>query len=146
MHFEDSSSTELKTVHRQNWRQFIDKFYIVFIINVTIFTIYWDTIKQMTNIKLMKLHDCCCTSFFISHTSDRLNIGRWTHPCLKHILYIERSYHIACMKNLQENINWARKYNKPKNKQKSTYSLSISKNSSRILCIVCEFPKKNKVQ
>ena len=39
-HFEDSSPTELKTVHRQNRRQFIDKFYIVFIWNVTIFTIY----------------------------------------------------------------------------------------------------------
>ena len=48
-HFEDSSPTELKTVHRQNWRQFIDIFYIVFIMNVTIFTFNWDTIKQMTN-------------------------------------------------------------------------------------------------
>ena len=38
--FEDSSPTELKTVHRQNFRQFIDKFYIVFIWNVTIFTIF----------------------------------------------------------------------------------------------------------
>ena len=40
-HFEDSSPTELKTVHRQNFRQFINKFYIVFIWNVTIFTIFY---------------------------------------------------------------------------------------------------------
>ena len=39
-HFEDSSPTELKTVHRQNSRQFIDKFYIVFIWNATFFIIY----------------------------------------------------------------------------------------------------------
>ena len=36
-HFEDSSPTELRTVHQKNGRQFIDKFYIVFIWNVTIF-------------------------------------------------------------------------------------------------------------
>ena len=63
--FEDSSPTELKTVHRQNWRQFTDKFYIVFIMNVTCFTIIWDTIKHMTNIKLLELNDFCGTSIFL---------------------------------------------------------------------------------
>ena len=38
-HFEDSSPTELKPVYRQNRRQLIDTFYIVFIWNITMFTI-----------------------------------------------------------------------------------------------------------
>ena len=38
-HFEDCSPTELKAVRRQNWRQFTDTFYIVFITNVTFFTV-----------------------------------------------------------------------------------------------------------
>ena len=59
--FEDSSPTELKTVHRQNY--FI--FYIVFIMNVTCFTIIWDTIKHMTIIKLLKLNTFCGTSYFL---------------------------------------------------------------------------------
>ena len=45
-HFENSSPTDL--------RQFTYKFYIVFIMNVTIFTINGDTIKRITSIKLMK--------------------------------------------------------------------------------------------
>ena len=63
--FEDSSPTELKTVQRQNWRQFTKIFYIVFIMNVTCFTIIWDTIKHMTNIELLKLNDFCGTSIFL---------------------------------------------------------------------------------
>ena len=52
-HFEDSSPTELKTVHRQNWRQFIDKFYVVFKWNVTSFTINWRYNERRPNIKLI---------------------------------------------------------------------------------------------
>ena len=33
--------------------------------NVTCLTIIWDTIKHMTNIKLLKLNDFCGTSIFL---------------------------------------------------------------------------------
>ena len=43
----------------------------------------------MTNIKLMKLHDCCCTSFLlVTLVSGQPNIRHWTRPCL---MRIERS-------------------------------------------------------
>ena len=80
-HFEDSSPTELKTVHRQNWRQFIDKFYIVFIWNVTIFTIYWCYNERMPNIKLIKLPICYCNMILLDmHTAAYYIVCAKTRP------------------------------------------------------------------
>ena len=85
-HFEDSSPTDLKTVHRQNWRQFIDKFYIVFIWNVTIFTIYWCFNERMPNIKLIKLPICYCNMIlFDMHTTAYIAII--TLSVRKYVLY-----------------------------------------------------------
>ena len=85
-HFEDSSPTELKTVHRQNWRQFINKFYIVFIRNVAIFNIYWYYNEQRPNIKLIKLPICYCNMILIDmHTTAYIAII--TLSLRKYVLY-----------------------------------------------------------
>ena len=85
-HFEDSSPTELKTVHQQNWRQFIDKFYIVFIWNVTIFTIYWCYNEWRPNIELIKLPICYCNMILLDiHTTAYIAII--TLSVRKYILY-----------------------------------------------------------